>query len=50
MKIEIKKEIANAVTHGLGFITFATLIPILFVKASHYDVNYRLVGLIFFAI
>lgn len=50
MKIEIKKEIANAVTHGIGFITFATLIPILFVKASHYEVNYRLVGLIFFAI
>ncbi len=50
MKIEIKKEIANAVTHGLGFITFATLIPILFVKASNYDVNYKLVGLIFFSI
>jgi hemolysin III len=50
MKVEIKKEIANAITHGIGFITFATLIPILFVKASHYDVNYRIVGLIFFAI
>jgi hemolysin III len=50
MKVEIKKEIANAITHGIGFITFATLIPVLFVKASHYDVNYRIVGLIFFAI
>ncbi|MCB0507462.1 MAG: hemolysin III family protein [Chitinophagales bacterium] len=50
MKIEIKKEIANAVTHGIGFITFATLIPILFVKVSHYEVNYKLVGLIFFSI
>lgn len=50
MKVEIKKEIANAITHGIGFITFATLIPLLFVKASHYDVNYRIVGLIFFAI
>ena len=50
MKIEIKKEIANAITHGIGFITFATLIPLLFVKASHYDINYRLVGLIFFSI
>ena len=50
MKIEIKKEIANAVTHGIGFITFATLIPLLFVKASHYEMNYKLVGLIFFAI
>lgn len=50
MKIEIKKEIANAVTHGIGFITFATLIPLLFVKASRYEVNYKLVGLIFFAI
>lgn len=50
MKIEIKKEIANAITHGIGFITFATLIPLMFVKASHYEVNYRLVGLIFFAI
>lgn len=50
MKIEIKKEIANAITHGIGFITFATLIPILFVKASHYEINYRLVGLIFFSI
>jgi len=50
MKIEIKKEIANAITHGIGFLTFATLIPLLFVKASQYEVNYRLVGLIFFAI
>lgn len=50
MKIEIKKEIANAITHGLGFITFAALIPILFVKASHYEVNYKIVGLIFFSI
>lgn len=50
MKIEIKKEIANAITHGIGFITFATLLPLLFIKASHYDVNYKLVGLIFFAI
>ena len=50
MKIEIKKEIANSITHGLGFITFATLIPLLFVKASHYEVDYKLVGLIFFAI
>ncbi len=50
MKIEIKKEIANAITHGIGFITFATLIPILFVKASHYEVNYKIIGLIFFSI
>ncbi|HMV13937.1 MAG: hemolysin III family protein [Chitinophagales bacterium] len=50
MKIEIKKEIANAITHGIGFVTFATLLPLLFIKASHYDVNYKLVGLIFFAI
>jgi hemolysin III len=50
MKVEIKKEIANAITHGVGFITFATLIPLLFVKVSHYEVNYKLVGLIFFAI
>lgn len=50
MKVEIKKEIANVVTHGIGFITFATLIPILFVKASHYDLNYKITGLIFFAI
>ncbi len=50
MKIEIKKEIANAVTHGIGFITFATLIPLLFVKASHYEANYKLIGLIFFSI
>lgn len=50
MKVEIKKEIANAITHGIGFITFATLIPLLFVKASHYEVNYKIVGLIFFAI
>lgn len=50
MKIEIKKEIANAITHGIGFITFATLIPLLFVRASHYEVNYKIVGLIFFAI
>lgn len=50
MKVEIKKEIANAITHGIGLITFITLIPILFVKASHYEVNYRIVGLIFFAI
>jgi len=50
MKVEIKKEIANAITHGIGFITFATLIPLLFVKASHYEINYKLVGLIFFSI
>ena len=50
MKVEIKKEIANAVTHGIGLITFITLIPILFVKASHYEVNYKIVGLIFFSI
>ncbi|HQG38221.1 MAG TPA: hemolysin III family protein, partial [Chitinophagales bacterium] len=50
MRIEVKKEIANAVTHGAGFITFATLIPLMFVKASRHDVDYRLVGLIFFAI
>lgn len=50
MKVEIKKEIANAITHGIGLITFITLIPILFVKASHYEVNYRIIGLIFFSI
>lgn len=50
MKVEIKKEIANAITHGIGFIAFAVLIPLLFVKASHYEVTYKLVGLIFFAI
>ena len=50
MKVEIKKEIANVITHGVGFITFATLIPLMFVKAAHYEVTYRLVGLIFFAI
>lgn len=50
MKIEIKKEIANVITHAIGFIAFVTLIPMMFVKASQYSVDYRIVGLIFFSI
>ncbi|HNF48157.1 MAG TPA: hemolysin III family protein [Chitinophagales bacterium] len=50
MKIEIKKEIANAITHGLGFITFAALIPIMFVRYAHLKLDNKLTGLIFFAI
>lgn len=50
MKIEIKKEIANVITHAIGFIAFVTLIPMMFVKASQYPVDYRIVGLIFFSI
>ena len=50
MKIEIKKEIANSITHGIGLLTFISLIPFLFIKASHYKADYRLTGLVLFSI
>lgn len=50
MKIEIKKEIANSVTHGIGLLTFISLLPFLFIKAAAYKVDYRITGLILFSV
>lgn len=50
MKAEIKKEIANAITHGLGLLAFLSLIPLLFVKASMYQLDTKWIGLILFAV
>jgi len=50
MRLEIKKEIANTITHGIGLLTFLSLIPFLFIKATKYDLDMKLLGLILFAV
>lgn len=37
MKNLCKKEVANVITHGIGFIVFIILIPFLLYKTYHYD-------------
>jgi hemolysin III len=49
MKVEIKKEIANSITHGIGILFFLSAIPFLLYKAFHVKTIY-LVACIVFAI
>ncbi|MDB5228691.1 MAG: channel protein hemolysin family [Bacteroidota bacterium] len=47
MKVEIKKEIANTITHGVGILFFLTAIPFLLYKACHVKTIYLIACVVF---
>src|SRR4051812_30501551 len=47
MKVEIKKEIANSITHGLGILFFLTATPFLLYKAFHSKTIYLIACIAF---
>lgn len=47
MKVELKKEIANSITHGIGILFFLTATPFLLYKAFQVKTTYLLACVVF---